>query len=907
MLTAVFAIAFTAFLAPLLSRRLDDRAGWFLAIPPLLAFAWFVSCIPVIARGEVVVESLAWAPALGVEVAMRLDGLSLLFALLITGIGALIVLYAGAYLSDHHHLGRFYAYLLLFMMAMLGLVLADDMIAMFVFWELTSVASFLLISFQHEKSVSRRAALQALLITGGGGLALLAGLVLLGIAGEGWRFSEIDIGAVEASTLYYGIMVLVLIGCFTKSAQVPFHLWLPNAMNAPTPVSAYLHSATMVKAGIYLLARLNPVMGGEMGWSTTLVVFGATTAIVGAVLAIRQTDLKRLLAYTTVTVLGQLTMLIGTNTTYGLQAFVLYLLAHSLYKGALFMAVGAVDHSTGTRELSRLGGLIKAMPLTGAAVALAAFSNAGLPPFFGFIAKEFAYAGLIQMGMTGWVVTVAMIVTNALLLAAAGLIFIRTFLGPQGHYPREPHEVSVPMWLGPMLLAIGGFLLGAWNHWPETWLVNAAVQAVSRGDVDVRLYLWGGVTPALITSLITVALGVVFYRFRHQVRLHIARWRVFWGVSGDLIWDRFLKRVFELAALTASGFQHGSLRLHLTLLSLVLSSVVFVSLAVGGSALFARGEYASLNVAAVMGSLLALAGASAAAVMRGRLALVASLGASGLGLALFFLAANAPDVATTQLMVETLTVVFLAYVLRSLPAIPRVAEEAAGSRVAHVLISVLFGVAVAVALLVAVNVPLAGNIADWYVQNSYPGGKGGNVVNVILVDFRAFDTLGEIVVVALAALAAATLLGGGQLTEMTRKGEPEFDSVMLRQAVRPLAGLLVLVSLVLLWRGHNLPGGGFIGGLVAAVGFILVVVTFGNYQARALMWVRPTLLVGVGLACAVGAGFIGLLAGYDFLKGLWIFPLGLPLGTPLLFDIGVFLTVFGSVMHMMQRLAGRSA
>ncbi len=907
MLSAVFAIAISAFLAPILSARMDDRAGWFLALAPLGAFAWFVSCIPVIAGGDVVTASIAWVPALGIDVAMRLDGLSLLFALLITGIGALIVLYAGAYLSDHHHLGRFYAYLLLFMMAMLGLVLADDLIAMFVFWELTSVASFLLIAFQHEKSVSRRAALQALLITGGGGLALLAGLVLLGIAGEAWRFSDLDVAAVEAHGLYYGIMVLVLIGCFTKSAQIPFHLWLPNAMNAPTPVSAYLHSATMVKAGVYLLARLNPVMGGEAGWSDVLVYVGASTAVVGAVLAIRQTDLKRLLAYTTVTVLGQLTMLIGTNTTYGLQAFVLFLLAHSLYKGALFMAVGAVDHATGTRELSRLGGLIRYMPLTGAAVALAAFSNAGLPPFFGFIAKEFAYAGLIEMGLTGWIVTAVMIGTNALLLAAAGLVFIRTFLGARGHYPREPHEVAMPMWLGPMLLAIGGFVLGAWHHWPETWLINAAVQVVSRGAVDVNLYLWGGMTPAVVASLLTVGLGVLFYGFRHAVRRHIARWRVFWGVSGDLIWDRLLKKLFRFAGMLASGWQHGSLRLHLTLLSLVLSSTVFVALAVGGENLLGGGEYSPLSIPAVVGCLLALAGAGAAAVMRGRLALVAALGASGLGLALFFLASNAPDVATTQLMVETLTVVFLALVLRSLPAIPGVAPEGRLSRVTHVLVSVFFGVAVAVALIVAVNLPLAGDIADWYMQNSYPGGKGGNVVNVVLVDFRAFDTLGEIVVVALAALAAATLLGGGQLTEMTRRGQPEFDSVLLGQAVRPLAGLLVLVSLVLLWRGHNLPGGGFIGGLVAATGFILVVLTFGNYQARVLMWMRPTLLVGVGLACAVGAGIIGLLAGEPFLKGLWIFPLGLPLGTPLLFDIGVFLTVFGSVMHMMQRIAGREA
>ncbi len=904
MLTAVFAIALAAVVAPLMTPKLDDRAGWILALAPLGAFIWFVSCIPVIARGDVLVASIAWVPALGVEVALRLDGLSLLFSLLITGIGALIVLYAGAYLSDHHHLGRFYAFLLLFMMAMLGLVLADDMIAMFVFWELTSVASYLLITFQHERAVSRRAGLQALLITAGGGLALLAGLVLLALAGGAWQFSAIDRAAVAAHPLLGAIMVLVLIGCFTKSAQIPFHLWLPNAMNAPTPVSAYLHSATMVKAGVYLMARLNPTLSADPAWGVTLVSVGAATALVGAVLAIRQTDLKRLLAYTTVTVLGQLTMLIGTNTTYGLQAFVLYLLAHSLYKGALFMAVGAVDHSTGTREISKLGGLIRTMPLTGAAVGLAAFSNAGLPPFFGFIAKEFKYAGLIEMGSMGWAVTVVMILTNALLLAAAGLVFIRTFLGRPGNFPRVPHEVSVPMWLGPMALALGGFALGAWHHWPETWLVNAAVQVVAPGAVDVNLYLWGGITPAVIASLLTVSLGVLFYGQRHRVRHYIARLRLFWNVSGDLIWDRLLKRVFTVAGVLASAFQHGSLRLHLALLGLITAAVAAIALYRVGGLSLAEAPLSPLTPAGTIGCLLALAGAGAAAVMRGRLALVAALGASGLGLALVFLGANAPDVAITQLMVESLTVVFLAYVLRDMPLIPGVGARRHSMRMFHGVVAALFGLAVAAALIAAVTLPLPGNIAEWYIANSYPGGKGGNVVNVILVDFRAFDTLGEIVVVALAALSAATLLGGGS-GALSARGEPEFGSVLLRQGVRPLAALLLLVSLVLLWRGHNLPGGGFIGGLVAAVGFILLVLTFGNRLARELMWVPPAFIVGVGLACAVGSGIIGLLLGYEYLKGLWILPLGLPLGTPLLFDIGVFLTVFGSMLHMLQRLAGK--
>lgn len=907
MLSAVIAIALFALLAPLLAHRMGERAGWVLAIAPFGAFLWFLSCIPEIAGGGAIVETMQWVPALDTALTMRLDGLSLLFALLVTGIGTLIVLYSGAYLHGHHHLGRFYAYLLLFMMAMLGLVLADDLIVMFVFWELTSVTSFLLIAFLHESPVSRRAALQALLITGGGGLALLAGLLLLGIAGNGWTFSGLDIAAIEAHPSFYAIMVLVLLGCFTKSAQVPFHLWLPNAMNAPTPVSAYLHSATMVKAGVYLMARLNPVMGGDGGWSMILVAFGATTAIVGAVLAIRQTDLKRLLAYTTVTVLGQLTMLIGTNTTYGLQAFVLYLLAHSLYKGALFMAVGAIDHSTGTRELSKLGGLIRYMPLTGAAVALAAFSNAGLPPFFGFIAKEFKYAGLIEMGTVGWVVTLAMILTNALLLAAAGLVFIRTFLGKEGPYPnKHPHEVSLPMWLGPVLLAIGGFVLGAWNGLPEEWIVNAAVQSVARGEVDVRLYLWGGITPAVLASLVTVALGALFYRYRHLVRLHIARWRVFWNVSGDMLWDRLLKRVFAFAGIIAANFQHGSLRLHMTMMCLIFSAVVLVALIVSEEKLLSGGVYSEVTLPGVAGCLLALSGAAAAAVMRGRLALVSALGASGLGLALIFLSANAPDVAITQLMVETLSVVFLAFVFRSMPKVPRIGARHRSVGVFHAVISLLFGLAIAGALIAAVDHPLPGNIAEWFMVNSYPGGHGSNVVNVILVDFRAFDTLGEILVVALAALAAATLLSGGKPATLTDNGEPEFSSPMLRQGLRPFAAVLMLVSLILLWRGHNLPGGGFIGGLVGAIGFILLVLSFGNRTARELMWTSPPRLIGAGLGIALLAGLIGIVGGQPFLTGLWFEPVGVKLGTPLLFDVGVFLTVFGSVMHMVQRLAGRA-
>ena len=914
MLTSIGLIAVAMLLAPPLTRWLDERAAWVLALAPLVVFGHFLSLTPEIAAGGVILEHHAWVPALDVTLAFRLDGLSLLFALLISGIGTLIVLYAGSYLSDHHHLGRFHAYLLGFMAAMLGMVLADDLIAMFVFWELTSVASFLLIGFQHDKPESRRSALQALLITGGGGLALLAGLILLGSAGESWQFSGLSAAAIEGHALYPAILLLVLAGAFTKSAQIPFHLWLPNAMAAPTPVSAYLHSATMVKAGVYLLARLNPVLGGSAGWSTILIVIGAATALVGAVLAIRQTDLKRVLAYTTVTVLGQLTMLLGTNTRYGLQAFAIYLVAHALYKAALFMAVGAIDHATGTRQIPRLGGLIRYMPLTGFAVALAAFSNAGLPPFFGFIAKEFKYAGLIELGVVGWITTAVMILTNALLLTAAGLVFVRAFLGREGRYPRHPHEVSLPMWIGPMLLAFGGFVFGAFNNIAEIWLIDAAVQAVARDAVDVKLYLWGGLTPAVAASLLTVSLGVFFYLQRTRVRRRLSLWRVLWRVSGDMIWDRLLKRIFAFATGVADRFQHGSLRQHISLLVLAITGFTLVGVV---SALAAGGGIrwpipaSPLSVAGTVGCVLAVAGAAAAAVMRGRVALVATLGASGLGLALFFLAANAPDVAITQLMVETLTVIFLALVLRKLPPLSGVGSRNPTAKRFHAVVAIALGAIVTALLLVSLSEPLPGNIARWYLDNSLPGGHGANVVNVILVDFRALDTLGEILVVALAGLAAASLLGASRKRQPGTahpphgQGNPEFGSVLLRQGMKPLSALLLLMSLVLLWRGHNLPGGGFIGGLVAACAVVLLALGDGVERARRMLRVPPAVIAATGLALAAGAGVIGLVRGEAFLTGSWLFPGGLPLGSPLLFDVGVFLTVLGAVLHMLLRLLER--
>ncbi len=384
-----------AALSPILAKTLKHNASWLLAIIPALAFLQFLSFVPGLAEGQTYKASLEWVPTFNVNFSIYLDGLSVVFALLISGIGTFITLYAGGYLKGHENLGQFLSYLFLFMGAMLGVVVADNVITLFVYWELTSITSFLLIGFDHLRRASRRSAVQALVVTGGGGLALMAGLILAGYQGGSFEMSELlNSGDVLRESPYYtAIFILVVLGAFTKSAQFPFHFWLPNAMEAPTPVSAYLHSATMVKAGVYLLMRMHPVLGGTELWMTVLPIFGGITLLVGTILGIRQTDLKLVLAYTTVASLGLLVMLTGTSDQIAIQGAVLYLFAHSLFKGSLFMVVGTVDHEAGTRDLHRVGGLFSAMPITGTAAVLSALSMAGLPPLIGFVAKEVLYDG----------------------------------------------------------------------------------------------------------------------------------------------------------------------------------------------------------------------------------------------------------------------------------------------------------------------------------------------------------------------------------------------------------------------------------------------------------------------------------------------------------------------------------
>ncbi len=513
MLIAVLSGFLLSVAAPLLYRLFRGKTGWIIALLPLGLTIYFSSFTKSIANSEVITHNYEWIPSLGVTLSFYLDGLSLTFAMLISGIGTLVMVYAGGYLSGHAQLGRFYLFMLMFMASMLGLVLSNNVISLFVFWELTSLSSYFLIGFDHDREKARSSALQALVVTGLGGLGLLAGMLLLAQVGGSFEISRLfgQGEMVHNHGLYLPILILILAGAFTKSAQVPFHFWLPNAMEAPTPVSAYLHSATMVKAGVYLLARLSPVLGGTDTWIYAVTTFGGLTMLVGAGLALQQTDLKRILAYSTVSVLGLLTMLLGLGTSIAVEAAMVYLLAHALYKGSLFLVAGALDHETGAREVNNLSGLLRRMPITAMASLLAAISMAGLPPLLGFIGKEMLYEATMHGPLNTFLVTGVTLVSSVFLLTVAIIAGIKPFIGKLSTTPKDPHEAPSSIWLGPALLAGLGLLLGLLPGVANKSLISPAVSGILMQPTDLKLTLWHGLNPSLFLSLLTLVGGLTVY------------------------------------------------------------------------------------------------------------------------------------------------------------------------------------------------------------------------------------------------------------------------------------------------------------------------------------------------------------------------------------------------------------
>jgi multicomponent Na+:H+ antiporter subunit A len=743
-----------AALAPLLVRALRHHAAWPLSLALLVPFLVFLGHAGTVAAGGAVSGGFAWIPTLGIDYAWRLDGLSLTFALLITGIGTLIVLYSGAYLKGHPGQGRFLAFILMFSASMLGLVVSDSLLMLFVYWELTSITSFLLIGFDSARPAARRGALQALLVTGGGGLALLAGLLLVGqITGTA------EVGAAVASTarmaehpLAVPALVLLMAGAFTKSAQFPFHVWLPNAMEAPTPVSAFLHSATMVKAGVYLLMRFYPLFGGFALWQTVLPLVGGVTLLAGAWLALGQSDLKRILAYTTMASLGLLVLLTGIGGETAIAAAVLYLLAHALFKGALFMIAGVIDHEAGTRDITRLGGLARAMPLTFAAALLAAASMGGLPLFSGFMAKEEIYAAL-PVGSPAFL---AAFLGNAMMFAAGFAIALKVFLGTKTETPRHGHDGPPGLMAGPVILALLGLALALVPGVMHGYLSGPMASAVLGQPAAVTITAVPHLSLPFLLSLLTIALGVAFLVFLRPVRATVVGLvdRIGWGP--DRGFDQLVAVTVNFSWRLARLMQPGRLELYLTTVFIVIAASLLGPLLLAGD-LPAWPRWAPLAIQEVAFILIAVLGLVAVLSARSRLTAIVALGIQGFAVAVLYLLYGAPDLSFTQFMVETLSVVILALIMTRLK-LDVTDRRPPRERIIDGAIALACGLGFALLLFRVLDVPFDPALSRLFAEHAKTVAHGANVVNVIIVDFRGVDTLGEIAVVTITGLAILALI-----------------------------------------------------------------------------------------------------------------------------------------------------
>lgn len=747
-----------AVIAPTIMRTVGHNGAWLLAVVPAGLFIHFAGFLPAIGAGEVVTGGVQWIPSFNVNFSWFIDGLSLTFALLITGIGTLIVLYAGGYMKEYKTRGRFMSFLFMFMGAMQGLVISDSFFMFFVFWELTSITSFLLIGFNHYAERSRRSALQALIVTGGGGLFLMAGLVFIwnitGVSEFSLLLATGDL--LRESPFYLAAFILVLGGAFTKSAQFPLHFWLPNAMEAPTPVSAYLHSATMVKAGVYLLMRMNPVMGDTVPWETVLPIFGGTTLIVGTLLAVRQTDLKLMLAYTTVASLGLLVMLTGFGTDKAIEGAVLYLIAHSLFKGALFMVAGNVDHEAGTRDVTKLGGLMGLMPVTFAAAIFSALSMGGLPPFAGFLAKEEIYYGIAAGDPWSIAVTVTAIVGNALMFVIGFAVAIKPFLGAKIETPKKAHEAPLLMLAGPAILASASLISALLSPLYHQFFSSPMASAVAGEALVIKISVIPHVGIALTLSVITIIMGVVLYRVLSPLREAMIKLLAIIGWGPDHGFDQFVRGLVSGSSRLMSFIQNGRMEFYITATFALLVVWLF-------SFLYAYDEWPNapqfpqLFIYEWVIVIIAAIGLLAVVFAKNRLTAIVSLGIQGFAVALLFMLMGAPDLSFTQFMVETLSVVILTLVMTRLQLSPsdhRVKSQILldGS------IACASGIALSLILLGVLQTQFDPTLTNFFNQYSYTIAQGKNIVNVILVDFRGVDTFGEIAVVMVSGLAILALI-----------------------------------------------------------------------------------------------------------------------------------------------------
>jgi len=912
-----------------------------------ILFLVLLTYLPVISKQGPVEISIPWVPDLGLSLSLYLDGLSVFFGLIVTGIGAAIIIYAGYYFEDRAELGRFYIRLLAFMTAMLIVVFSGNLLTLFIGWELTSIISFLLIGFNRDSEEARSGALQALIITGMGGLALLVGVSLLGTTAGSMELSEVIANTtLRESPWYTAFTVLILVGCFTKSAQWPFHFWLPGAMSAPTPASAYLHSATMVKAGIYLLLRLYPALGDTLLWQNGLLTIGLVTMLLGGLLALRQRDLKAALAYSTISQLGVLVALISLPHGEGLKAALVGILAHSLYKATLFMVVGAVDHASGTRLLDKLGGLGRLMPGWGVVALLAGLSMAGLPPLLGFVAKE----SLLEATHNNPVALIIILITAACTVGMA-LILLWEVFGGKTVQLDHIHALPDGLLVGPAALAAGSILGGLGLQVLVVPLLNLTLSE------EVHLVLFSGLNTSFLLSLLAIGGGVAIFATREI-------WRG-WSMpltlpTGSQIYQGIVHRVEQLGDLLLLT-QGGKLRYYLVV---ILGSVILLQ----GTAGLAHvtgyplvWEFSgSIDILRVLLLLLALGAMFASIIFKKHLLAALALGVAGYSVGGLFLLEPAPDVALVQFMVETIgTVLLIVMLARIKPeerqqAIDSLWSQSHAGLLRDVIISTLIGVGVGLFALAAVtNRPKPESIATWHLENTLAEVGFPDVVGAIVTDFRGMDTIIEITVFSVAALGVLTLLSKPKanprwpvwivnltkkfpLSLLRREGqssititstltmlqvdvsdesdlEPDlftstFSTPLTRVVAQFVLPFAFLVALTHLLYGGDGPGDGFTAGIISGLGITLYYIVFGYHEARRrLHWLHERRLIGAGLVLVIVNGVLPMLSGQSFLAHLNFdqitLPANLHLSSTLIYETGIFITILGSVSTIMEAIA----
>lgn len=877
----------------------------------LLSLALLLTNVPAVARGEVIRADWPWVSRLGLDVQFFVDGLGLLFAAMILGIGLLVVIYARFYLSARDAMGNFFTYLLLFQGAMVGIVLSNNVMLLLVFWELTSLSSFLLIGFWGHTPEGRQGARMALTLTGGGGLALIAGLFLLGKIVGSFELTVILASGdtVRESSLYPWVLGLILLGCFTKSAQFPFHFWLPHAMAAPTPVSAYLHSATMVKAGVFLMARLWPVLAGTEWWFFGVTLTGLVTMTIGALFALFKDDLKSLLAYSTISHLGLMTMLLGFATPMAVVACVLHIINHATFKAALFLNTGIIDHETGTRDIRRLGGLMQLMPATATMGILAAASMAGIPPLNGFLSKEMMLEEASHTVVAGseWLLPVTVTVATVFSFAYSLRYIFHVFFGRiRSDYPHPPHDPTIGLWFSPTLLVAFTIMIGLF---PET-LVGSLVRFTARAVLGAEppsfhIALWHGITPALIMSLIALLASVllmVAYRGAAWC------WRLFLVPEAKVFFDAGIDIIAGLSRLLTGGLHNGSLQRYLYVMISATWGIGMIAF-FGSDFEFGTRTILPVNYV-IIASWMLLIGSCLLVVSErhNRLLALVVVNVIGLITSLMFIYFSAPDLAMTQIAVEVVTMILMLLALYFLPK-QSLAEQSRSVQLGNAVLALAVGSGVGV-LTWATSTRDFTSLSEYYWAQALPGSGGANVVNVILVDFRGFDTFGEIMVIGISALIIFAMLDGMLKGSILRKlagwksGEsysPNRHPLVMVVVTRLMLPLSLMVAAYIFFRGHNLPGGGFIAALVVSIALVM------QYMASGFGWAAKQIkfeyhaLIGGGALIAGATGISAMVFDLPFLSsGFEHFHLAIvgdfELSSALAFDLGVFLTVVGGVM-----------